>query len=134
MPRLQTLLSRLNHAFGEDDIKRRSQSAELFAPGAPLDRALAEMVSEEGSEDHKAFRAYVRRIPPALREGLRSTIYCALQTSPPTLITCSWAPGYDFEASYWQAPDTPETKGGITVLFRSRYPSDPHPLRGKGPS
>lgn len=130
MPRFQTLVGRLNTAFGEDQIKRRSESAGLFAPGKPLNAALAEMVATEGSDEHRAFQAYVRRIPPALQEGLRSTIYFALTSDPPTLITCAWAPGYDFEATYWQAPDTSETRGGITILFRSRYPSDPHPLNG----
>jgi hypothetical protein len=32
----------------------------------------------------------------------------------------------------WQAPDTKNTKGGITVLLKSRYPSDEHPLDAAG--
>jgi len=30
----------------------------------------------------------------------------------------------------WQAPDTKTTKGGITVLIKSRYPDDAHPIKG----
>jgi hypothetical protein len=41
----------------------------------------------------------------------------------------SWAPGYDYELSVWQAPDTRTSRGGITVLIKSRYPDDKHPLK-----
>ena len=60
--------------------------------------------------------------------GLRSIIHHALSTTPPTQVTFAWAPGYDFEMTVWQAPDTKTTKGGITVLVKSRYPADTHPL------
>lgn len=128
MPRFQTLLSDLNTAFNRHQISKRVDRIDAFGPDRPLDEALAEIVSEPGSVEHRAFRNYIRKIPPAIQEGLRSTIYSALRTSPPTLITYAWAPGYDFEATYWQAPDTDETRGGITILIKSRYPADRHPL------
>jgi len=134
MPRLQTLLCDLNAAFNKREIKNRADDLEMFAPHEPLDEALAGIVAEPGSVEHRAFKAYIGRIPPAIREGLRSTIYSALKTEPPTLITYAWAPAYDFEATYWQAPDTDETRGGITVLIKSRYPSDRHPLGDHGES
>jgi hypothetical protein len=64
----------------------------------------------------------------SLQEALRSTIYHALSTKPPTQVTFGWAPGYDYEVTIWHAPDTKKTKGGITVLIKSRYPDDKHPL------
>jgi hypothetical protein len=33
----------------------------------------------------------------------------------------------------WQAPDTRTSRGGITVLVKSRYPDDTHPLQGEPP-
>ena len=65
-----------------------------------------------------------------MQEALRAIIYQALSTTPPTQITFAWAAGYDFELSVWQAPDTKTSKGGITVLLKSRYPDDKHPIAG----
>jgi hypothetical protein len=55
-----------------------------------------------------------------------SVIRSAVARSMP--ITFAWAPGYDYELSVWDVADTADTAGGITVLLRSRYPADPHPL------
>lgn len=44
-------------------------------------------------------------------------------------ITFAWQPGYDYSVTVHDVYDTPETRGGITVLFTSRYPGDEHPLR-----
>ena len=71
------------------------------------------------------------RAPGGISEALRATIHYALGTTPPTLITFAWAPSYDYEIDIWQAPDTETTKGGITVLFKSRYPDDVHPIAAK---
>ena len=68
-------------------------------------------------------------MPASFQETLRSIIYHALSTRPATQITFAWAPGYDYELTMWHAPDTKQTKGGITVLVKSRYPSDAHPLK-----
>jgi hypothetical protein len=65
-----------------------------------------------------------------MREALRAIIYQALGTTPPTQITFSWAPAYDYELTIWDAPNTRRTRGGITVLLKSRYPDDKHPLAG----
>ena len=72
--------------------------------------------------------SYFDTIPGSLQEIFRATIYYALSTNPPTLVTFAWAPSYDFEMTTWQAPDTRETQGGITVLLKSRYPTDAHPI------
>jgi len=71
---------------------------------------------------------YLNRLPRSMQEAIRSTIYHALSTSPPTQITFAWAAGYDYELTIWDAPDTRQTRGGITILIKSRYPDDPHPL------
>jgi len=34
----------------------------------------------------------------------------------------------------WFAPDTPPTQGGITILLKSRYPTDAHPAAKPAPS
>lgn len=128
MPRFQALVGELNAGFGKEQIFRTSELREGFAPGQPLHLALAGLAAEPNSVEHRKFAAFVQRAPGGIQETLRSTIYYALGTSPPTLVTFAWAPAYDYEMTIWQAPDTAETLGGITVLLKSRYPDDKHPL------
>jgi hypothetical protein len=128
MPILQALLGELNANCGKSGIGQMAQRREDFAPGQPLHSALAGLVANPGTLEHRMFREYVAKIPGSIQETVRGVLHHALSTDPPTLVTFAWAPSYDYEVTIWQAPDTPQTRGGITVLVKSRYPSDKHPL------
>lgn len=128
MPKMQTALAGLNHAFSRrhiDDLARRRQ---MFAPGQALNTVIADLGADGDAVMHRKLAAYIAKLPGGLGEALRAAIYDALGTSPPTTITFAWAPHYDYELTLWQAPDAEDTKGGITVLLKSRYPDDRHPL------
>jgi hypothetical protein len=127
MPHLQTALGTLNSAFARENLPKLAEKREAFAHGKPL---AAGIVVNETMALQPHWKKYLNEIPPAMQEALRAIIYQALSTSPPTHITFAWAPGYDFELSVWQAPDTKTSKGGITVLLKSRYPDDKHPISG----
>jgi hypothetical protein len=128
MPHLQTALGHLNIAFaGEKLAKLAKHHREAFAEGKPL---VAGIVVDEQMALQPYWKKYLNEIPPAMQEALRAIIYQALSTTPPTQITFAWAPGYDFELSMWQAPDTKTSKGGVTILLKSRYPDDKHPIAG----
>lgn len=133
MPRFQALVGGLNGAFSHEHIQKLANQRALFAPQQPLDEALATIVAKPGTAMHRAFKAYVAKLPGALSEAVRAALHYALSTSPPTLVTFAWAPGYDYETTFWQSPDTKETRGGVTVLFKSRYPDDKHPLERRRP-
>ncbi|HSZ50984.1 MAG TPA: hypothetical protein VK801_05395 [Caulobacteraceae bacterium] len=124
MPIMQTLLGELNNVFRQSRINELAGRAEDFAPGKPLHAAL----TTQGSPLHGHAVNVLQGMPGSIHEVIRSTIYYALKTQPPTLVSFAWAPGYDYEVTVWQAPDTAQTRGGITVLVKSRYPSDAHPL------
>ena len=126
MPRFQAMISELNRKFDHEHIGETVKSIELFEPGRPLSGIF------ERSALHRIFTSYLEEVPIIFKDTLRSVMYYALSTTPPTPVCLSWAPGYDFELTIWQAPDTPETRGGITVLIKSRYPNDRHPLHGGG--
>ncbi len=126
MPGLQTVLGDLNYAFGKEGIKKLVAEREAFAPGRSLHVGV---VVKAGMKIHDAWADYLNDIPKSIQEALRSVMYYALSTTPPTQITFAWAPGYDYELTIWHAPDAPATKGGITVLIKSRYPDDKHPLK-----
>jgi hypothetical protein len=128
MPRHQALVAELNAAFSKDQVAQLVQRRNEFAPRKSLDTSLTNLVAKRGTVEYRTFKNYLSKIPGSIQEATRSAIYYALGTTPPTLITFAWAPGYDYEITVWQAPDTPETRGGITMLLKSRYPDDKHPL------
>jgi hypothetical protein len=129
MAAFQTVLSYLNTAFSRDNIQQLVDKRENWAPGRSLGQGA---VVKEGTRLHALWIEYLGKMPPSFQEVFRSVVYHALSTEPPTPITFAWAPGYDYEISIWQSPDTPPTKGGITLLMKSRYPTDTHPAEGTG--
>ena len=124
MPVMQTMLVELNCKFARDQIGATAAKKDMFAPGQKLVGALI----AGGTPLEPAFKDYLAKLPGAIHETLRSVIHHALSAEPPTQITFAWAPGYDYEITVWQAPDTARTKGGITLLLKSRYPDDKHPI------
>ena len=126
MPRMQTAVTALNVAFGADRIGEVDPSA--FAPSGDGEETLSGAFVRSGVELDAATRRYVDGWPSALQAALRATIQENLARGGRVPITFAWAPGYDYELTIWDVRDTAETAGGITVLFKSRYPSDTHPL------
>ncbi len=124
MPRFQAMISELNERFSHERIEETVRHIGDFAPG----RSLGDVFDR--SPLHRLFTTYLNTVPTIFTETLRNVMHHALSTTPPTPVCFAWAPGYDFELTIWQAPDTPETRGGITVLMKSRYPDDKHPLAG----
>ena len=127
MPALQNVLMYLNQAFNKKHIRQLAEHREVFAPGTQLSAALQVIIDDDRAL-LEAVGPYVDQLPGACREAIRSVVYLALSTQPPTWVTFAWAPGYDAEVTIWHAPDTRQTKGGVTILVKSRYPSDRHPV------
>jgi hypothetical protein len=130
MPHLQTALGTLNIAFSKENIGKLVPKRSAFAEGHELAQGV---VVHEQMALHGEWMKYLRLIPTGMQEAIRAIIFNALGTSPPTPIVFAWAPGYDYELSIWQAPDTRTSRGGITVLIKSRYPNDDHPLKNEPP-
>lgn len=130
MPGLQTVLGKLNSAFSRENIDKMVEYRERFAPGNPLAAGIVVTPRDPLYVDYTQF---ITRMPTSVQEAIRSIIYDALGKKPATLITFAWAPAYDYELAVWHAPDTRLTRGGITILVKSRYPDDPHPLANEPP-
>ena len=124
MPRMQTAVSAFNSSFGPQGIAEMDASA--FAADADL--SLSESFQRAGVELEEATAAFVDSWPTGIKAALRAVLHDNLTRSGTVPVTFAWAPGYDFEISIWDVRDTAETAGGITILFKSRYPDDPHPL------
>lgn len=125
MPMYEAYFAELNREFGADRIQDfAAKRRDHFAPGRALDLGF---LKEEGTPLQRAFSNHLADAPGALREALRGVIHHALSTEPPTPVTLAWAPGYDYEMTVWQSADSDLTRGGVTVLLKSRYPIDPRP-------
>ncbi len=127
MPFFQLMLGRLNRVFdwpGVNDI-----SPEIFDPGTSLVTLALE--NEVALTDREA--AVMQAIPRGMQEALRAIIRDNLEREVSLAMTFAWAPGYDYELQIWEAPGDDGSKGGITVLLRTRYPSDPHPTEPEDP-
>ena len=128
MPMLQFMLGRLNRRFSGQELLETRGRREMWAPGRSLSQIARE--ARTASPDLlDSWATFLDTMPVAIQETIRAVAYAALSADPPVEVTFAWAPGYDFEVTVWQAPDTKTTKGGITLLVRSRYPDDRHPLR-----
>jgi hypothetical protein len=121
VPFFQIMLGRINREFDYPAVL--DIPAETFDPGVSLvDLALE---NEIAGSDKEA--AVIRGIPRGMQEAIRALVRDNLSREVPLAITFAWAPGYDYELQVWEAPGDDGSRGGITVLLRTRYPSDGHP-------
>jgi hypothetical protein len=105
-------------------------SPDLFDPGKSLvDLALENEIAKDSREAD-----VLRAIPRGMQEAMRALIRDNLSRDVSLAMTFAWAPGYDYELQCWEAPGDDGSKGGITVLLRTRYPSDTHPTEPDDPA
>ncbi|MDP3984640.1 MAG: hypothetical protein Q8Q52_06540 [Acidimicrobiia bacterium] len=124
MPVMQKMAVRFNQQFGETE----GTYGDAFAPGT----SLVETMREKGIIDSQAEAEFWGAIPGGIQESFRALMHHNGQREGgPVSVTLAWFPGYDYEIQMIEAPGTPVSKGGITVLFRSRYPLDRHPADNK---
>lgn len=81
-----------------------------------------------GADLPLGFDELLDRMPIGLQRAISAAAQTAVDRALP--VTFAWAPGYDWELSVWDVADTDQSRGGMTMLIRSRYPADPHPLGG----
>ena len=125
---LLPVLGALNAAFGGTHPRVTKEDRARFAQDASLGPALASVLPSTHPELNKLLEAYVATIPLGIQRSLLAIIHHALTSERQVLLNFAWAPAYDHEITVWHAPDTADTKGGITVLIKSRYPDDKHPI------
>jgi hypothetical protein len=127
---MQTAVTALNVAFGAERIGDLDPAP--FAPGGDGAETLSGALVASGVDLDEATQRYVDGWPSAQQAALRAALHENLARDGRVPVTFAWAPGYDYELTIWDVRDSSETAGGITVLFKSRYPSDPHPLLSEG--
>jgi hypothetical protein len=142
MPLFQVAIGHLNRMFGIPEFLERNRPVllDLFRPsdrpeGTP-DRLVETTLLLLGDESPlgEASKTLIsgalldlsRNNHPRF-EAERAAVYRNLQREKPYGMTFAWAPGYDYEVTVWESPPTAASPGWITVLIKTRYPSDPHP-------
>lgn len=127
MPTMQLATSQMNYAFSADGLGEFGESEDGFNPcnGLKLPEALRAVPHLDLPEPVLSF---LERWPSALLAAVQGIIWENFNREVTVPITFAWQPAYDFSITVHDVYDTPETRGGITIVFTSRYPSDSHPL------
>lgn len=122
----------MNSAFSADAIGLTNDDGgdidvDSFRPGpeTSLRDALGRMPGLDLSE---TLLDYVETFPTAVQRALQALIWENFSREARVPITFAWTPAYDFSMTVYDVLDTATSRGGITVLFTSRYPADTHPL------
>lgn len=143
---LEVGLGHLNRMFGDPALLREHRDA-LLALYSPSDGAIdgepsvvrttSHMLGQDsplGSAvqgiDPEQITGVLRRLSPTIIEAARAIVYGNLQRQEPYGMTFAWRPGYDHELTVWESTSADNSPGWITVLIKSRYPLDPHPISG----
>jgi hypothetical protein len=140
----QTAIGHLNRMFGDTEFLREHREAllPLYSPSADPGQAAADVMrsTEHMLSEHSPLGESIQGIDPGriarilqqqpatIIEAQRAVVHRNLQREEPYGMTFAWAPAYDYEVNVWESPPTDATPGWITVLIKSRYPRDPHPI------
>lgn len=125
---MQHATSLMNFAFSPDGLDGfDDDSIAAFDPcaGVTLPEAL-QRIPHIGLPDPVI--QFVGQWPSALQRAVQAVIWENFNREERVPITFAWTPAYDYSITIYDVHDTATTRGGITVLFTSRYPDDAHPL------
>jgi hypothetical protein len=124
MPSFQAMSARASDVFGVSKVDVADETH--FAPGTDL-AATAESIGIAVNPQEKAVLA---AIPEGIKEALRAVLYKNLLRPKGKRFTVSfaWAPASDYELTVWEvgpASTIPNSRGGITVLLKTKVPPPP---------
>ena len=119
MPFFQAMAKQANAMLTKEALTGKPSP---FAETGSLVGGLKELgVVPPGESDEAAF---IDAFPSGLKEAVRAVLHDNLSSGKPLDVTVAWSPGYEDEVTLFQVADNERTKGGITILVKSRYPGD----------
>jgi hypothetical protein len=121
MPWMQVMVDRGNAMFSRRSINRVSlRKLEALGRDATFaDHAVALKIAESKPEQQ-----FLAGWPAGQLAAVSAAIRSCLRREPRMPITLAWAPGYEYEVTIWESAGIKGSEGGMTILFRSRYPGD----------
>ncbi len=128
---MQLATVKMNSAFG--DVEGLGDDEGLFDPCGGLN--FPEALRRAENIDVPGFVCdFLELWPSALLAAVQAIIWENFNRETRVPITFAWQPAYDYSITVHDVYDTPETRGGITIVFTSRYPGDAHPLPHHNPT
>ena len=121
MPWMQAMVDRGNTMFNRKNVGRVSLK-KLNALGREAtfaDHAVALKIAESPPEQR-----FLAGWPAGQLAAVSAAIRSCLMREPRMPITFAWAPGYEYEVTIWESAGIQGSEGGMTIMFRSRYPGD----------
>lgn len=125
MPIMQLTINELNKRFHPDAIGQ--QDPEAFSDDLRLEQIVERL---EIGKEVNGFSEFLTTAPEGITKALSGAIRSAIRREQP--ITLAWKPGYEWEMSITDVSDC-DTRGGMTIVIRSRYPSDASPVDSSPP-
>ena len=124
MPWMQAMVDRGNSMFSRKNVGRVSlRKLEALGREATFaDHAVALKIAESPPEQR-----FLAGWPAGQLAAVSGAIRSCLTREPRMPITFAWAPGYEYEVTIWESAGIKGSEGGMTILFRSRYPGDEIP-------
>lgn len=125
MPLMQTAITSMNAAFSDRNIRKINPEGFKPLPRRSLTGALTAV---PGLKLSRAVTEYIAAWPSGLLAAVHGVLHENLTREATVPVTFAWKPGYDYGVEIYDVHDTATSRGGITIIFTSRYPADPHPL------
>ena len=123
MPFFQAMASRANTAFTPEKLEKaevRQAMKSAFGDGKTLVESLKELKVVRTADEE----AFLSGFPSGLLAAVGAVLTDNAAKATPLPVTVAWAPGYEDEVSFWVVEDTATSRGGITIMVRSRYADD----------
>jgi len=119
MPSFQAIVEKANKVLNYESLREGSLDRDHFKEGESLSAA----AERYGAADPKKKETdVIDALPAATQEALRALIHANLERPDPYGITLAWAPATDYELTIWEAAPTSVSRGGITVLIKTKVP------------
>jgi len=120
MPFMQAMASRVNTEFSGDNLQ--AIDPDTFAQPGSLVSGLQSL----GIVQSTAEANFLDSFPSGLKESVRAVLHDNLNPEAGNRlgVTVAWSPAYEDQVKIFQVADGEHSDGGITILVRSRYPSD----------
>lgn len=115
MPNYQAMVETINVKFNRQNIA--SVPADPFDPASQLDFGQSAMLLGVAKTNDEM--GFLNALPASVKDGLKAALNSARTSQLPLQMV--WVPGFDYELNVWEAPGTPTSIGGISVVLKTPY-------------
>lgn len=122
MPQYQAIVDAANKLLNRDSVDLLAVTLQTPLAGDSALITLARAIGLSLAADQERF---LSAWPPSIQTAIQGAVYGALDRPERMPVTFAWAPGADFQATIWEVAGTTASRGGVTILLNSPYPTAP---------